>query len=215
MTAAARRASKLAHERGGVASSGRADVPERSPVKRANPAILRSTPGWILQQLQQGKRQPIYACKSHRRENHQESLRSTTRSSRGPFGNHRDDQPAELGGCRVYGTATSKIRSPWAWWTMWPKEQGSCFQAVPFRRHSGPSGANLFALGPTARPTAYGNGFRRKIGAALSSDYSVLLAEHFQPRTQDDLAAPGGVELMTLAATFSFEEGSTILSLER
>ena len=74
--------------------------------------------------------------------------------------------------------------------------------------------ANLSALGQKARPVACGDVLRRVIGAVFCRRYGRKLADYFQPWGQYGVAVSGGVEIMTLTATLSFEEGCTFLSYD-
>ena len=73
--------------------------------------------------------------------------------------------------------------------------------------------ANLSALGQKAmKPVAFGDVLRRVIGAVFCRRYGRKLANYFQPWGQYGVAVSGGVEIMALTATLGFEEGCTILS---
>ena len=72
--------------------------------------------------------------------------------------------------------------------------------------------ANLSALGQKTRPVAYGDVFRKVIGAGFCRRYGRKLADYFQPWGQYSLAVSGGIEIIALTATLGFEEGCTILS---
>ena len=72
--------------------------------------------------------------------------------------------------------------------------------------------ANLSALGQKARPVACGDVLRRVIGAVFCHRYGTKLADCFQPWGQYGVAVSGGVEIMALTVTLGFEEGCTILS---
>ena len=74
--------------------------------------------------------------------------------------------------------------------------------------------ANLSALGQKARPVACGDVLRRVIGAVFCRRYGRKLADYFQPWGQYGVAVSGGVEIMALTATLGFEEGCTILSYD-
>ena len=74
--------------------------------------------------------------------------------------------------------------------------------------------ANLSALGQKARPMACGDVLRRVIGAVFCRRYGRKLADYFQPWGQYGVAVSGGVEIMALTATLGFEEGCTILSYD-
>ena len=72
--------------------------------------------------------------------------------------------------------------------------------------------ANLSALGQKARPVACGDVLRRVIGAVFCRRYGKKPADYFQPWGQYGVAVSGGVEIMAFTATLGFEEGCTILS---
>ena len=74
--------------------------------------------------------------------------------------------------------------------------------------------ANLSALGQKARPVACGDVLRRVIGAVFCRRYGRKLADYFQPWGQYGVAVSGEVEIMVLTATLGFEEGCTILSYD-
>ena len=74
--------------------------------------------------------------------------------------------------------------------------------------------ANLSALGENARPVACGDVLRRVIGAVFCRRYGRKLADYFQPWGQYGVAVSGGVEIMALTATLGFEEGCNILSYD-
>ena len=74
--------------------------------------------------------------------------------------------------------------------------------------------ANLSALGQKARPVACGDVLRRVIGAVFCRRYGRKLADYFQPWGQYGVAVSGGVEIMALTAALGFEEGCTILSYD-
>ena len=74
--------------------------------------------------------------------------------------------------------------------------------------------ANLSALGQKARPVACGDVLRRVIGAVFCRRYGRKLADYFQPWGQYGVAVSGGVEIMALTATLGFEKGCTILSYD-
>ena len=72
--------------------------------------------------------------------------------------------------------------------------------------------AKRSALGQKTRPVAYGDVFRRVIGAVFCCRYGRKLADYFQLWGQYSLAVSGGIEIIALTATLGFEEGCTILS---
>ena len=74
--------------------------------------------------------------------------------------------------------------------------------------------ANLSALGQKARPEACGDVLRRVIGAVFCRRYGRKLEDYFQPWGQYGVAVSGGVEIMAFTATLGFEEGRTILSYD-
>ena len=74
--------------------------------------------------------------------------------------------------------------------------------------------ANLSALGQKARPVACGNVLQRVIGAVFCRRYGRKLADYFQPWGQYGVAVSDGVEIMAFTATLGFEEGWTILSYD-
>ena len=74
--------------------------------------------------------------------------------------------------------------------------------------------ANFSALGQKARPVACGDVLRRVIGAVFCRRYGRKLADYFQPWGQYGVAVSGGVEIMAFTATLDFEEGCTILSYD-
>ena len=74
--------------------------------------------------------------------------------------------------------------------------------------------ANLSTLGQKARPVACGDVLRRVIGAVFCRRYGRKLADYFQPWGQYGVAVSGGVEIMAFTATLGFEEGCTILSYD-
>ena len=74
--------------------------------------------------------------------------------------------------------------------------------------------ANLSALRQKARPVACGDVLRRVIGAVFCHRYGRKLADYFQPWGQYGVAVSGGKEIMTLTATLGSEEGCTILSYD-
>ena len=74
--------------------------------------------------------------------------------------------------------------------------------------------ANLSALGQKARPVACGDVLRRVIGAVFCRRYGRKLADYFQPWGQYGVAVSGGVEIIAFTATLGFEEGCTILSYD-
>ena len=76
--------------------------------------------------------------------------------------------------------------------------------------------ANLSALGQKARPVACGDVLRRVIGAVFCRRYGRKLADYFQPWGQYGVAVSGGVEIVAVAftAALGFEEGCTILSYD-
>ena len=73
--------------------------------------------------------------------------------------------------------------------------------------------ANLSALGQT-RPVACGDVLRRVIGAVFCHRYGRKLADYFQPWGQYGVAVSGGVEMLALTATLGFEGGCTIPSYD-
>ena len=72
--------------------------------------------------------------------------------------------------------------------------------------------SNFSTLGQKARPVACGDVLRRVIGAVFCHRYGRKLADYFQPWGQYGVAVSGGVEIMALTATLGFEEGCTSLS---
>ena len=74
--------------------------------------------------------------------------------------------------------------------------------------------ANLSALGQKARPVACGDVLRRVIGAVFCRRHGRKLADYFQPWGQYGVAVSGGVEIMAFTSTLDFEEGCTILSYD-
>ena len=73
---------------------------------------------------------------------------------------------------------------------------------------------NLSALGQKARRVACGDVLRRVIGAVFCRRYGRKLVDYFQPWGQYGVAVSGGVEIMAFTATLGFEEGCTILSYD-
>ena len=65
--------------------------------------------------------------------------------------------------------------------------------------------ANLSTLGQKARPVACGDVLRRVIGAVLCRRYGRKLADYFQPWGQYGIPVSGEVEIMALTATLGFE----------
>ena len=74
--------------------------------------------------------------------------------------------------------------------------------------------AYLSALGQKARPVTCGDVLRRVIGAVFCHRYGRKLADYFQPWGHYGVAVSGGVEIMALTATLGLEEGCTILSYD-
>ena len=74
--------------------------------------------------------------------------------------------------------------------------------------------ANFSTLRKKARPVACGDVLRRVIGAVFCRRYGRKLADYFQPWGQYGVAVSGGVEIMAFTATLGFEEGCTILSYD-
>ena len=74
--------------------------------------------------------------------------------------------------------------------------------------------ANPSTLGQNARPVACGDVLRRAIGAVFCRRYGRKLSGYFQPWGQHDVAVSGEVETMALTATLGFEEGCNILSYD-
>ena len=72
--------------------------------------------------------------------------------------------------------------------------------------------ANLSVLGQKARPVACGDVLRRVVDAVFCCRYGRKLADYFQPWGQYGLAVSGGVDIMAFTATLGFEEGCAILS---
>ena len=75
--------------------------------------------------------------------------------------------------------------------------------------------ANLSALAQKARPVACGDVLPRVIGDVFCRRYGRKLADNFQPWVQYGVAVSGGVEIMAFTTTLCFGEGCTILSYDR
>ena len=74
--------------------------------------------------------------------------------------------------------------------------------------------SNLSALGQNARRVACGDVLRRVIGAVFCRRYGRKLVDYFQPWGQYGVAVSVGVAIMAFTATIGFEEGCTILSYD-
>ena len=72
--------------------------------------------------------------------------------------------------------------------------------------------AYLSALGQKVRPVVCGDVLQRVIGAVFCHRCGRKLADYFQPWGQYGVAVSDGVEIMALTATLGFAEGYTILS---
>ena len=74
--------------------------------------------------------------------------------------------------------------------------------------------ANLSALGQKARPVACSDVLRKVIGAVFYRRYGRKLADYFQPWGQYGVAVSGGVDIMAFIVTLGFEADCTILSYD-
>ena len=214
-----KRATKLAHERGGITKAANIlTSPAPAPRDENTLNLLRSKhPLEDPDRIAEGKEEALNHTKST-----SSNLQGIVKPAQDPFNADairaaiRKANPQSAPGpsglryCHLQDALCDDL-----------VEDLAEFARLVFSSHTLPdlfwtlhTSANLSALGEKARPIACGDVLRRLIGTTFSLQHRQELSGYFEPWRQYGVGVSGGVEVMAAAATLGFQEGSTILTFD-